>query len=161
MDKKTCQGKKITTKNSDSFQAKPPSKRLAIMLGGVTMNLISAYIFIVISYMIGIRFTTNQVGMVYPNSPAEKAGLQTKDFITAVNGKSTQTFEDVFVQSALSNKKNPLEIEILRNDEKKTLNVVWQGKKYQRANKNARHTSLSTGDGGKIERRFLLLPARI
>lgn len=117
--------KKEMSKDDDSFQSKSPSKRLAIMLGGVTMNVISAYFFIVICYAIGVPFITNQVGMVTPGLPAAEAGVKSKDFIVAINNSPTETFEDVFTKTALSKEGDPFKLEILRNGERQTLDIVW------------------------------------
>lgn len=135
--------KKEMSKDEDSFQSKSPSKRLAIMLGGVTMNVISAYFFIVICYVIGVPFITNQVGIVTPGLPAAKAGVESKDFIVSINNSPTETFEDVFTKTALSDEGKPFTLEILRNGERQTLDIVWPKENNEDEDGNIRRLGIT------------------
>lgn len=73
---------------ADSFNAKPPLKRLAVVLGGPVFNLVFAFIFAIITLlafgdvMIGVKDFT------FENSPAQIAGMQPDDAIIAINGKT-------------------------------------------------------------------------
>lgn len=77
-----------------SFANKPWYQKVIIMLGGISFNLIFAYLVMIILFMVGIPSTK----MLYPanakpiiaaiekGSPAEKAGLALGDNIVAVDG---------------------------------------------------------------------------
>jgi serine protease Do len=64
------------------------------------------------------------VSQVAGGSPAEKARLQVGDFITAINGKTIETVNDLrnYVASLEANKAYPFTV--YRNGEKKTLDVT-------------------------------------
>jgi regulator of sigma E protease len=79
------------------FRAKPIWQRMFVISAGVIMNLLLAVaIFWGVNYSKGkiIRETT-EIGYVVPESPAEKAGLQSLDRILTVNGQAVTHWEDV------------------------------------------------------------------
>ncbi|WP_430614838.1 RIP metalloprotease RseP [Flavobacterium sp. JP2137] len=81
------------------FRSKPAWQRLIIMLGGVTVNFVLAFvIYIGMTYYYGDLFIKNEdiKNGVWVVSPAlEKAGLQTGDKIVAVDGQQIQTFNEI------------------------------------------------------------------
>ncbi len=81
------------------FRSKPAWQRLIIMLGGVTVNFILAFvIYIGMTYYYGELFIKNDdiKNGVWVVSPAlEKAGLQTGDKIIAVDGKKIETYNEI------------------------------------------------------------------
>ncbi len=81
------------------FANKKPWERTLILLAGVTMNMILAFVLISVGYMIGLPQVIDdldsnanilseqiQVVSVSENSPAENAGLTVGDIILSVNG---------------------------------------------------------------------------
>lgn len=89
--------------DSDSFISKSIPRRAAVMLAGVTMNVILAFVLLSFGYAIGIPQAldapkagaivdnaTVRVGGVRPGSPADKAGLKTDDVILAMDGSSAE-----------------------------------------------------------------------
>ncbi len=81
------------------FRSKPAWQRLIIMLGGVTVNFILAFvIYIGMTYYYGELFIKNEniKKGVWVVSPAlEKAGVQTGDKIVAVDGKKIETYNEI------------------------------------------------------------------
>src|SRR5690606_18581805 len=74
---------------------------------------------------IGIEQTAGAVvAQVLPDSPAEKAGLQTGDVITSVNGKRVQTTMDLRNTVGLLKIGERVNLEVLRNGDKRTLQVT-------------------------------------
>ena len=69
-----------------SFCAKKPWQKMIILAAGSFMNVTCAVL--IMSLVLGIMgFTTNKIGEVLPDSPAEQAGLLAGDEIIAINGK--------------------------------------------------------------------------
>lgn len=76
-----------------------------------------------------------QFAEILPNTPAAQAGLIANDLITAVNGKTTNNWDDflALIQKAPGQK---LHFSVLRNKQTLSINIVigtkttWLGKKY-------------------------------
>ncbi len=104
------------------FRSKPAWQRLIIMLGGVTVNFILAYlIFVAVSFTWGDKFLANdQVkdGIVVPEFIEQQIGLKNGDKIISIDGESPVKFSDV-----RSNLLFGSEIIVNRNNETKTLQI--------------------------------------
>ena len=81
------------------FRSKPAWQRLIIMLGGVTVNFILAFvIYIGMAYAYGDLFIHNSEvkdGIWVTNPVVEKAGLKTGDKIIAVDGVKVDKFHEI------------------------------------------------------------------
>jgi regulator of sigma E protease len=88
------------------FSKKKPWERSVILLAGVTMNMILAFVLISVGYMIGLPQVIDDLGSeanilsrqiqvvsVSENSPAENAGLSVGDVILNVDGSSLENTE--------------------------------------------------------------------
>jgi regulator of sigma E protease len=84
--------------DADSFGAKSWLRRSAVLLAGVTMNVVLAFVLLTGGYIIGVPQALDslpagavvsdhsvKVGIVLPGSPAEKAGLQSGDTMVALD----------------------------------------------------------------------------
>jgi len=80
------------------FRSKPAWQRLIIMLGGVTVNFILAFlIYIGIAFYYGETYVANSElkdGIWVTNPVLEKAGLQNGDKIISINGVERNRFSD-------------------------------------------------------------------
>lgn len=77
-----------------TFEAQKPWRKIIILVAGSVMNILCAIL--IMSLIFGISgFTTNRIGEVAPGSPAETAGLQSGDKITAIDGNAVKTWSDV------------------------------------------------------------------
>ena len=80
------------------FRSKPAWQRLIIMLGGVTVNFILAFIiYIGMAYAYGDTFVKNEDikdGYLIENPAMLKAGFQTGDKIIAIDGKTVENFDN-------------------------------------------------------------------
>ena len=90
------------------FRSKPAWQRLIIMLGGVIVNLILAF---VIFYFLLLKFGLNKIenssvknGIAVMDTTAYKLGFRTGDKIIAVDGEAVKYFDDVNKRIFLSNK---------------------------------------------------------
>lgn len=102
---------------ADSFPAKPIWQRTLILAAGVLMNVVLAFVLLVIGLMIGMPLSVEdstkaaeiknheiQIFSVVANSPASEAGLKTDDIIITVND---QEFKNVpSLQEFTSTKEN-------------------------------------------------------
>ncbi len=81
------------------FMSKPVHKRALVVFAGPAMNFIlSILIFWAIVFFVGkyeVHNDTNEIGLLAPGGPAEKAGIQPGDRIISINGIEVSTFQDM------------------------------------------------------------------
>jgi regulator of sigma E protease len=104
-------------KDPRSYTSKSVPQRIAIISAGVMNNMVSAVVFFVIAFMLGVQYQPAVVGSVVPGMPAWKAGLRQGDIITRISGRedSQLSFTDVRLAVALSQADVPVKIEGLRD----------------------------------------------
>lgn len=94
-----------------AFAFKRPWQKAFIVIAGPLANFIFAFLaFWLIFAFIGRTYTPPKIGEILPGSPAEKAGLQTGDLITEINGKKVKSFEELLLE--IRREENPVEIEL-------------------------------------------------
>lgn len=115
-------GEEEQSSDSRSFSCKSPSRRLSIIAAGPIMNFMFA---VVIFSIIGsIRgFYIPVVDKVDKDTPAYSVGIKQGDKIISVNNKKITTWDD-FYTIVYMNKGENLNIQLLRNDETKVVNVM-------------------------------------
>lgn len=90
------------------FRSKPAWQRLIIMLGGVTVNFILAFIiYIGMTYAYGDMYIANDEikdGVWVTNPVLEKAGIHTGDKIIAVDGEKIERFEPSISEKVMMGK---------------------------------------------------------
>ncbi|MBI3913687.1 MAG: RIP metalloprotease RseP [Chloroflexi bacterium] len=99
------------------FAMAKPSVRAPVLLAGVTMNLLLAYVVFCITTFFSPPYvslqTTRVVGVV-PNSPAAEAGLRAGDYITAINGADVKDNFPLLSQTLRDNAGKPVSLSIQR-----------------------------------------------
>ncbi len=104
------------------FRSKPAWQRLIIMLGGVTVNFILAFvIYIGMAFVYGDLYIENKDvkdGIWVSNPVVSKIGLQTGDKILAVDGSPVEKFHELNEKILLGKS-----IEIEREGQRKTINL--------------------------------------
>jgi len=104
------------------FRSKPAWQRLIIMLGGVTVNFILAFIiYIGMAFIYGDTYVANadlKDGIWVTNPAIEKAGIQTGDKILSINGKKIDRYDDISKNLYMAN-----EVTVERNNEVKTIKL--------------------------------------
>lgn len=88
------EGEEEASDDPRSYSSKTNLQKVAILLAGVTMNVLIAILVITIAYFIA-GVPSNTLGSVTPGSPAELAGLQAGDKIIAIDGQQTRSWNDV------------------------------------------------------------------
>lgn len=103
------------------FRSKPAWQRLIIMLGGVTVNFILAFIiYIGMAYAYGDFFLKNDQikdGLWITSPVLEQAGLHTGDKILAIDGKPLDRFEASITEKIITAK----QVSISRNGVEQTI----------------------------------------
>ncbi len=82
----------------DSFPRQSILKRAAVLLAGATMNLLLAIVvfFIIFFFIVGVPITdTSGIGYIVEDSPAEAAGIEPGDTVTAIDGNPVEEWNDV------------------------------------------------------------------
>lgn len=98
-----------------SFTNKSVGKRMVIVSAGVIMNLFFAAAALTIVAMVGRIQPPAIVGIVLPDSPAGRAGLQTGDRILAINGGRVDDFESLKHKVILSDSGEVFELAVERD----------------------------------------------
>jgi regulator of sigma E protease len=106
-----------TSDDPDSYTAKPVYKRMVVISAGVVMNVLLAAVLFVGVFLAGLRTEAPVVGMVTPNGGGSKAGILAGDVILSIDGRETETFQDVFVAVAMSAPGKELDIRVAREGE--------------------------------------------
>jgi regulator of sigma E protease len=102
------------TNDPRSFTNKPLLPRIAVILAGVTFNVISALIIFMIIFHDGIRLQSPVIGYVIPDSPAQKAGLKPGDEVLSIDGDTFIDFTNITLAGALSGKGEPVKMVVKR-----------------------------------------------
>ena len=85
-----------------SYSAKPVWQRMAIISAGVIMNILTGLVFFAIAFKSGVQTRPARLGPIVVGKPAWKAGLQTGDLLTRINGRECSDFGDIMRGVALT-----------------------------------------------------------
>lgn len=116
----------------DSYQNCPVFKRMVIICAGVVMNIIFAALAFGLVFSIGLRVEPPIIGGVADDSPAAVTvavnasdrnlepftkggpGLRAGDRVVSIDGRRPNTFQDIMVGAAMSEKDTPIRLVIER-----------------------------------------------
>jgi len=105
------------------FRSKPAWQRLIIMLGGVTVNFILAFIiYIGMAFAYGDTYVANsdlKDGVYIENPAMIKAGFRTGDKIVSIDGKKVENFDNDMNINVIMSK----HVVIERNGQQQTINI--------------------------------------
>ena len=108
------EGEENSSDNPRAFNNKSAGQRIAILLAGVTMNVIIAFLACIIATNIS-GVPVNTLDSVVKDSPAAVAGMQGGDKIVGINGIETNSWEDVTSQIEAYKKGEEMLITVDRN----------------------------------------------
>ncbi len=126
------EGEEEAVDSETSYSSKSYPQKIAILLAGVTMNVIIAFVAVTIA-ICASGVVTNSLGSVLPGSPAEAAGLKAGDTIVSIDGAETDSWDDVVQGIDKFDGSSSLEITYKRGSETKTVSVT---PKYSEENKD-------------------------
>ncbi len=107
-------GAKAEGAGSDSYLAKTPLQKLSIISAGVVMNVIFAYILLVIAFSIGVPFASNKIAGVQQGFHASGAGFLPGDEITKIGNRNIESWEDILTSQAFLEAGKPVTVQVLR-----------------------------------------------
>ncbi|MBN1954676.1 MAG: site-2 protease family protein [Anaerolineae bacterium] len=101
-----------------SLAAQSKRWRLTVLLSGVLLNLLSAWLIMTAAYMTGVpdRYFV-EIDSVVPDTAAETAGLQAGDVIVAFNGERLQDGPGDLRERILAVPEEAVTLEVVRDDE--------------------------------------------
>ncbi|MGF1455827.1 MAG: RIP metalloprotease RseP [Alphaproteobacteria bacterium] len=106
------------------FHFKPVGQRAAIVAAGPIANFILAIvIFALLAMIVGERILLPRVDQVTTESPAAAAGFEPGDVVTAINGRSINSFAELQQRVAL-NPSTPLDITVRRDGDREVVLTV-------------------------------------
>lgn len=117
------EGEEESVDSPTSYSGKSNLQKIAILLAGVTMNIIIAVLAVTIALCLA-GVVTNSLDSVVAGSPAEAAGLRAGDTIIAINGEKTGTWDKVVDEINSSKEGESLEITYRRGNETGTVSVT-------------------------------------
>lgn len=132
------------------FTGKSVGARAAIAFAGPFINIVFAFVLLMILYMVGVQEPVNKeliIGFVGKNSPAATAGIQPGDTITAINGKPTQGWDDFREQIGVSLGAN-VELEVHRGGDALIMTVIPEELVIPAKDSTESETKMGIGDVG-------------
>jgi len=88
--------KPVPADESDrAFSTQALYKRFAIVAAGPIANLLLAYVLFMIVFWVGQPQISSRVGAVAADSPAWSAGIRAGDKITAIDGRTVRTWQEI------------------------------------------------------------------
>ncbi len=112
------------TGSPGEFSSKSVGQRATVLVAGVAMNAVLAFVAFIAAFRIGVPFIAPDVGQVMPGWPAWEAGIQSGDKIVEINGSKDLDFEDIFTIVALSNPATGVNLRIERGNKTFDVNVI-------------------------------------
>lgn len=100
----------------NELTSKKPHQRAIIFAGGAIMNALTAFLFFILAFGIGVSFIEPVVGSVERGSPAWLKGMKTGDRIIAVNGEPKDDYAEVAMAVALADEGKELTLTVAREE---------------------------------------------
>ena len=117
------EGEEDAVDSPTSYSTKSNGQKAAILLAGVTMNIIIAVIAVTVALCIS-GVVDNSISSVVDGSPAQAAGLQAGDVIVEINGTKTDTWDKVVECISSYKEGETLEVTYKRGDQTDTASIV-------------------------------------
>ncbi len=120
-------GREETKGEPWEFMSKPPGIRALVIAAGPVMNLVLAVlVFWGIVFFAGVQDVheeSNQVGLVSPGGPADKAGIKPGDKIVSINGVEMTSFTQMR-EAIWQQVEKPVEVKWVRDGKEYTAQIT-------------------------------------
>ena len=95
------------TGSEDEFLSRPKLHRFAVAVAGPVMNILLAWILLAVNYTAGVEVAAYRgqpavIGVIAPDSPAARAGVQLNDRIVRIDGEPTPAWQQVELAIGIS-----------------------------------------------------------
>lgn len=101
---------------STTYRGLSPAKRIAVLVAGVAVNLVSAVlVFVLVLTLVGLPQATLTVGQIMPGSGAAAAGVKVGETVTAIDGKAVSQWS-ALVETIATHKSGDVVKLTLAND---------------------------------------------
>ncbi len=95
------------TGSEDEFLSRPKLHRFAVAVAGPVMNIFLAWLLLAVNYTAGVEVAAYRgqpavIGVIAPDSPAERAGIRLNDRIVSIDGEPTPAWAQVELSIATS-----------------------------------------------------------
>ncbi len=117
------EGEDEESENPRAFGNKNALQKIAVLLAGAAMNVLTAILIMIIA-MTAMGIPTNTLDSVVKNSPAYEAGIQSGDTVVAVNQQKTDSWSDVVEAIDKSKKGESITMTVERNGKNKSCTVT-------------------------------------
>lgn len=117
------EGEDEESENPRAFGNKCAWQKIAVLLAGAAMNVLTAILIMIIAMTV-MGIPTNTLDSVVKNSPAYEAGIQAGDTVVAVNGQKTDSWSAVVKAIDQNKKGDRLSMTVERNGNKKEYTVT-------------------------------------
>ena len=109
-------------KDNQKLNNKSFLQKMSVMLAGVFNNFVLGFVIIFILGLIyGSSFTSNTLSNMDKNYPLYKAGARKGDKIIKINNTTIRNFDDIEVAIPINGEKKPIDVTILKKDNKKVV----------------------------------------
>jgi regulator of sigma E protease len=113
----------------DSYNTKKPWQRILILLAGPLANFLLAFFLYLAIGNIGVSKFAPVIGSLSDNFPAKMSGLQKKDTVLAINGKSIKSWDEL--SNLIKNSKDSITFKIKRDNQIKNIKVMPKINNYK------------------------------
>jgi regulator of sigma E protease len=117
-------------RDARSYTAKSVPQRMAIISAGVFNNMVTAVLFFVLAFVLGVTYEPAVIGNVAPGMPAWQAGLRMGDRIVRIGDRTDDRMQFMDLRQTVALSHGPLEIEVIR-DGKSVVTTVTPTTKNQ------------------------------
>ncbi len=123
-------GETLMASDDDSEERKPDElvsksvgARALVFAAGAIMNILSAFVFFIIAFTIGVSFDAPEMGTVVPGTPVWKAGLLPGDRVLEIDDTPILNSMSLRVETALGDHSKPRRFRVARGEEELEIDV--------------------------------------